>query len=125
VEGDILIDNEEHLIHEFDVDEIKKRIKNFEAHPSAPLYGSKVPLAGGELGKLEQRILDEEELRLEDFQVFSLPKLGSHGIRRAIRFKIWDLSAEATSDGVLVSYSIPKGCYATAVLREIMKVDVY
>jgi len=125
VEGDILIDNEEHLIHEFDVDEIKKRIKDFKAHPSAPLYGTKVPLADGKLKKLEQRILDEEELRLEDFQVYSMPKLGSHGIRRAIRFKIWDLSVEATADGVLVSYSIPKGCYATAVLREIMKVDVF
>jgi tRNA pseudouridine13 synthase len=125
VDGDILIDNEEHLIHEFEENEINERIKNFEAHPSAPLYGTKVPLAGGELKEMEQKILDDENLKLEEFQVPKMPKLGSHGIRRAIRFKIWDTSAEATDEGLLVSFSIPKGCYATAVLREVMKVDVY
>ena len=49
VEGDIIIDNEEHLVHEFG-DDIGERIKNFEVHPTAPLFGSKVPLAGGKLG---------------------------------------------------------------------------
>jgi len=125
VEGDILIDNEEHLIHEFFPEEINQKIKNFQAHPSSPLYGSKVPLAGGKLGEMEQKILDEENLKLEDFEVPSMPKLGSHGIRRAMRFKIWDVDAEATEEGVLLSFSIPKGCYATSVLREVMKKDVY
>ncbi len=125
VEGDILLDNEEHIIHEFEAEEINQRIKDFQAHPSAPLYGSKVPLAGGELGKMEQKILDEENLKLEDFTVPKMPKLGSHGIRRAIRFKIWDVSAEATENGVLIGFSIPKGSYATSVLREVMKKDVY
>ncbi len=54
VEGDIIIDNEEHLVHEFG-DEINEKIKNFEFHPTAPLFGSKVPLAGGELGEMEQK----------------------------------------------------------------------
>jgi len=125
VKGDILIDNEEHLIHEFSEEEIDHQIKKFEAHPSSPLYGSKVPLAGGKLGEMEQKVLDEENLKLEDFTVPQMPKLGSHGIRRAMRFRIWDVSAESTEEGVLLSFSIPKGCYATAVLREVMKVDVY
>lgn len=123
VEGDIIIDNEEHLVHEFG-DEINERIKNFEVHPTAPLFGSKVPLAGGELGKMEQKILDDEGVTLEEFKVPKMPKLGSHGLRRAVRFKIWDASAEVTDEGVLVEFSIPKGCYATAVLREIMKNEV-
>ncbi|BDZ67416.1 tRNA pseudouridine(13) synthase TruD [Methanobacterium ferruginis] len=125
VEGDILIDNEEHLIHEFDPETINQEIKDFQAHPSAPLFGSKVPLAGGKLGIMEQEILDEEHLKLEDFVVPLMPKLGSHGIRRAVRFKIWDVSAEATEEGVLLGFSIPKGSYATSVLREVMKKDVY
>jgi tRNA pseudouridine13 synthase len=123
VEGDIIIDNEEHLVHEFG-DDIDERIKNFEVHPTAPLFGSKVPLAGGKLGEMEQKILDDEGVTLEDFRVPKMPKLGSHGLRRAMRFKIWDASAEVTDEGVLVEFSIPKGCYATAVLREIMKNEV-
>lgn len=123
VEGDILIDNEEHLVHEFG-DEINDRIKNFEVHSTAPLFGSKVPLAGGELGEMEQKILDDEGVTLEEFKVPKMPRLGSHGLRRAMRFKIWDTSAKSTDEGVLVEFSIPKGCYATAVLREIMKNEV-
>ncbi len=123
VEGDIIVDNDEHLVHEFG-DEINKRIKNFEIHPTAPLFGSKVPLAGGKLGEMEQKILDDEGVTLEDFKVPKMPKLGSHGLRRALRFKIWDASAKVTEEGVLVEFSIPKGCYATAVLREIMKNEV-
>ena len=123
VEGDIIIDNEEHLVHEFG-DDIGERIKNFEVHPTAPLFGSKVPLAGGKLGEMEQGVIDEQGVTLEEFMVPKMPKLGSHGLRRAIRFKIWDASAKATDEGVLVEFSIPKGCYATAVLREIMKNEV-
>jgi tRNA pseudouridine13 synthase len=122
VEGDIIIDNEEHLVHEFQENQIQEKIMNFEVHPSAPLFGSKMPLAGGVVGAMEQKILDHENLELEDFK---MPKLGSHGLRRAIRFKIWDIEVKHTDDGILVEFSIPKGCYATAVLREIMKVTVY
>jgi tRNA pseudouridine13 synthase len=125
VKGDILVDNEEHLIHQFEEEEINERIKNFEAHPTAPLFGSKVPLAGGEVGEMESRVLAEEKVELAEFQCLKIPKLGSHGLRRAVRFKIWDISVENTEEGVLVEFSIPKGCYATAVLREVMKVEVY
>lgn len=123
VEGDIIIDNEEHLVHEIG-DDINERIKNFEVHPTSPLFGSKVPLAGGKLGEMEQKILDDEGVTLEEFKVPKMPKLGSHGLRRAMRFKIWDASAKVTDEGVLVEFSIPKGCYATSVLREIMKNEV-
>lgn len=125
VDGDIIIDNEEHLVHEFDINMIDERIKNFEVHPTAPLYGTKVPLAGGVVGELEEKIINDEKITLEDFECPKTPRLGSHGLRRAIRFKIWDVSAVSTSEGVSVEFSIPKGCYATAVLREIMKENVY
>ncbi|MBO7241126.1 MAG: tRNA pseudouridine(13) synthase TruD, partial [Methanobrevibacter sp.] len=36
-----------------------------------------------------------------------------------------DASAKATEDGVMCEFSIDKGSYATAVLREVMKKDVY
>jgi len=125
VPGDIIIDNEEHLVHEFDLDDINNRINSFEVHPTAPLYGTKVPLAGGVVGELEQKIIDDEKIKMEDFECPKTPKLGSHGLRRALRFKIWDVSVESVPEGILTEFSIPKGCYATAVLREIMKKDVY
>jgi len=124
IEGDIVIDNEEHLIHDKPPEKLEKMISNFEANPTSPLYGTKVPLATGDVGKMEQQVLINEHLKKEDFECPKMPKLGSHGLRRSIRFKVWDSKAIATEDGVFVEFSISKGSYATAVLREIMKNEV-
>lgn len=124
VEGDIVIDNEEHLLHDKSPEELQRMISNFEANPTSPLFGTKVPFAEEGVGKMERKILKEEGLKKEDFECPKTPKLGSHGLRRSMRFKIWDTSAIATDDGVLTEFSINKGSYATAVLREIMKNEV-
>ncbi|KZX12765.1 tRNA pseudouridine(13) synthase TruD [Methanobrevibacter curvatus] len=125
VEGDILIDNEEHMVHEESNEKLKNMIENKLANPTAPLYGSKVPLADKKIGEMERRILEEEKIKLEDFKTPKTPKLGSHGLRRSIKFNIWDTKAIATKNGVLTEFSISKGSYATSVLREVMKKDVY
>lgn len=124
VEGDIIVDNQEHIIRDKTPDELQEMIFNFEAHPTSPLYGSKVPFAEGIVGNMEKSILKNYNLSKEDFKVSKMPKLGSFGIRRPIRFKIWDSQAKPTDEGVFVEFSINKGSYATAVLREIMKKDV-
>ena len=99
-------------------------IDNFEASPTGPLYGTKVPFAGGAVGEMEEDILKNYNITKADFEVPKMPRLGSHGLRRAMRFQVWDASAIPTDDGVLCEFSIDKGSYATAVLREIMKKDV-
>lgn len=124
VEGDIVIDNEEHIVRDKTPEEFQKMITNFEANPTSPLYGTKVPYAGGEVGKMEESILNSYNIDKSNFEVPKFPKLGSHGIRRSMRFKVWDSSATPTDEGVFVEFSINKGSYATAVLREIMKKDV-
>ena len=47
--------------------DINRRIEEFEVHPTAPLYGTKVPLAAGVVGELEQKVLDEEGIKLRRF----------------------------------------------------------
>ena len=124
VEGDIIIDNEEHIIRDKTPEEYQELIDNFEVNPTVPLYVTKVPFAGGEVGEMEKAVLDSYGLEKSDFEVPKMPRLGSHGLRRAVRFQVWDASAKATDDGVLAEFSINKGSYATAVLREVMKKDV-
>jgi tRNA pseudouridine13 synthase len=124
IEGDIVIDREEHLLHGKSPEELQKMIDNFEANPTSPLYGTKVPLATGDVGKMEKEVLINKHLKKEDFECPKMPKLGSHGLRRSMRFKVWDTKAIATDDGVLLEFSISKGSYATSVLREIMKNEV-
>lgn len=124
IDGDIVIDPEEHLLHDKSPEDLNDMIANFEANPTSPLFGTKVPFADKEVGKMEKGILKEENLKREDFECPKTPKLGSHGLRRSMRFKIWDTSAVFTDEGVLTEFSINKGSYATAVLREVMKNDV-
>jgi tRNA pseudouridine13 synthase len=124
VEGDIIINNGERIVRDKTPEEFQELIDNFEAHPTSPLYGTKVPFAEGKVGLMEEKILNSYNLTKGDFEVPKMPRLGSHGLRRSMRFKVWDTSAIATDDGVLTEFSIDKGSYATAVLREVMKVDV-
>lgn len=124
IEGDIIINNEERIVRDKTPEEYQKLIDTFQVNPTSPLYGTKVPFAGGKVGEMEKSILDNYGLSKEDFEVPKMPRLGSHGLRRSMRFQVWDTSAIATDEGVLTEFSINKGSYATAVLREVMKKDV-
>ena len=124
IEGDIITDNEEHIIRDKTLEEYQELIDNFEVNPTVPLYGTKVPFAGGEVGEMERNVLKSYNIDKSNFEVSKMPRLGSYGLRRSIRFKVWDACAKATDDGVLAEFSIDKGSYATAVLREVMKKDV-
>jgi tRNA pseudouridine13 synthase len=73
---------------------------------------------------MEENILKSYNITKEDFEVPKMPRLGSFGLRRSMRFRVWDASATPVDDGVLCEFSIDKGSYATAVLREVMKRDV-
>jgi tRNA pseudouridine13 synthase len=97
------------------------RADRFEISPSAPLYGYKVTLARGQAGLLERALLDKERLQLESFR---LPGgLGMEGERRPLRVPLSGAAARQEEDDLIVSFSLPKGSYATSVLREIMKND--
>ncbi len=124
IEEDIIIDNGERIVRDKTPEEYQELIDNFEVNPTSPLYGTKVPFAGGEVGEMEKEVLNSYNLDKNDFEVPKMPRLGSHGLRRSMRFKVWDASATATDEGVLCEFSINKGSYATAVLREVMKKDV-
>jgi tRNA pseudouridine13 synthase len=124
VEGDVIIDNEESIIKDKSSEEYNDLIANFQVNPTSPLYGTKVPFADKEVGEMEKEILINHNLKKEDFECPKTPRLGSFGLRRATRFKVWDTKATPTKEGLLTEFSINKGSYATAVLREIMKNEV-
>lgn len=124
IEGDILIDKEEHIVRDKTPEEFQELVSTFEVNQTCPLYGTKVPFAGGAVGEMEKSILESYGRVKEDFECPKMLRLGSHGLRRAMRFQVWDSSIVPTEDGVLVEFSIDKGSYATSVLREVMKKDV-
>lgn len=97
------------------------RADAFEISPTAPLYGCKVPLAGGQAGLLERSLLDKERLTLDAFRLSG--GLTMDGERRPLRVPLLEVAANAEGDDLLLAFRLPKGSFATAVLHEVMKIS--
>ncbi len=95
------------------------RADGFEISPTAPLFGYKTRLAEGQAGLLEQSLLDKEQLTLKSFRLSG--GLAMEGERRPLRVPIQSPECIQAKDSLLVSFSLPRGSFATTVLSEIMK----
>ena len=96
-----------------------QRAARFEISPSGPIFGYKVPYAKGAPGEIEWRYLKKARLLPRHFHM----RLGlkNKGVRRPMRVPLADVLLEPAADGFTIGFSLPKGSYATTVLREIMK----
>jgi len=90
-----------------------------EISPTAPLYGHKVKLASGQTGIIEESLLDKEKLTLTDFKLAA--GLSMTGERRPIRVPIQQISVATEQQDLVVGFVLPRGSFATSVLREIIK----
>ncbi|MFQ3308324.1 MAG: tRNA pseudouridine13 synthase [Candidatus Nanohaloarchaea archaeon] len=94
-----------------------------------PLVGYKTDLKDNKPEQIIQEILEEEGVSQEDFRLQEFPELRSEGsYRRAFadyrNFEIMDIGDDdlnMTKNAMTVRFDLPKGCYATVFLREIMK----
>jgi tRNA pseudouridine13 synthase len=80
-----------------------------------------VSIARGQAGILEESMLQREGLRLEDFRLAD--GLGMEGERRPLRVPLTEATVAGEGADLLLSFVLPKGSYATSVLREIVKPD--
>jgi len=98
------------------------RVARFEVSPAGPMFGHKLRAAEGDAGAREARLLEAEGLGPAD-----LARGGgeAEGTRRAARLKV-ELALEPLTEGeggYLARFELPKGSYATVVMRELMKVE--
>ncbi|MFC2046598.1 tRNA pseudouridine(13) synthase TruD [Chloroflexota bacterium] len=97
------------------------RATRLEISPTGPMFGFRMMQATGKQGDLEAAVLAAEALTLEDFRVGGGIK--ARGERRALRFQVHDPDLWY-DEGVMLRFWLPRGCYATTVLAEIMKVGL-
>lgn len=86
---------------------------------TAPIYGPKMWAAKDVSGQLEEEILTSAGLTLEHFQAVRVD-----GSRRLGRLLIPDLRCTVNATALVVEFFLPKGAFATTVLRELMKVEL-
>ncbi len=95
----------------------------FEISPSGPIFGIRMPSASGMEGEIEESVLGREGLRAEDFHSLA-PRLRLEGGRRPYRVQMADLVTRVGNSDLYLEFFLPKGSYATTVLREITKNEV-
>ena len=93
------------------------RVARFEVSPAGPMFGHKLRPAAGEALAREARLLAAEGIALADF---ARGGGEAEGTRRAARLRV-ELELEPLDDGYRASFELPKGSYATVVMRELMK----
>lgn len=96
-----------------------ERASRFEISPTGPLFGCKMKLPAGEPLEMEEALLKEEGLTLADFDLPGGLRL--EGERRPLRVPLEMVDLNSDSDGLVLEFSLPKGAYATSVLREVIK----
>ncbi len=95
------------------------RADRLEISPSGPLFGPKMLLAKGRPGRRELAFLRESGLSLAGFR---LPGVRLKGARRPFRVPLDDVTVNWDA-GLVLSFRLPPGSYATEVLREVMKTE--
>lgn len=100
------------------VDVIGRHCERGRAVVTAPLVGTETELGEGKPGEIERGVLADLDLEPSDFD---LPgSFHSTGTRRAIFVSV---EPDIESDPLTFSFGLPKGSYATVLLREYLKVS--
>jgi tRNA pseudouridine13 synthase len=104
-----------------DVAREQARFDAREVVSAGPMFGRKMFRAAGEAAAREEQVLRDAGLTPEAFQGFG--KLLS-GTRRHNLIYLSDLSGQVESGQAVLSFTLPAGCYATVLLREMTKSKV-
>jgi tRNA pseudouridine13 synthase len=97
------------------------RFDRRETVHAGPMFGRKTFPAKADAAEREAKVLAQAGLTKDSFDGFG--KL-LQGTRRHNLVYIDDLAAAWEADGLRLSFTLPAGCYATVLLREIMKTEV-
>lgn len=118
VRGDILqLNNSNSWFRDSDAtaQEISKRLREFDIHISAAMWGEKEPPCVHDCAELENRIANKFPELLEGLRKFRLKQE-----RRSIRVYPMNFSHQWQQGNLVLNFTLQPGCYATSVIREII-----
>lgn len=96
--------------------DIQSRCQAQDLHPTGPLVGEGDPKVYGEVAALEGEVIAGQQELADGLARFRL-----RTDRRPLRMRVIELEWEFEgSDALVLRFSLRAGCYATAVLRELL-----
>ncbi|MDY6852753.1 MAG: tRNA pseudouridine(13) synthase TruD, partial [Thermodesulfobacteriota bacterium] len=105
----------------FDVEDLEAEQPRFEKGEityTGPIYGGRMRRSGGEPGALEDLILEQAGVTAG-----MLGRARADGSRRTARIFPAGLDIRPHDLGLILTFALPKGAYATTLLRELMKTE--
>lgn len=99
-------------------DDIERRLRQLDIHPTAPLFGAPGKGALPTTRSEDQAVIDR-------FPVLraGLVAVGAELAQRPTRLVVSDLSWQLEDTDLKLEFSLPPGAFATAVLREIVAIQ--
>ncbi|MBI1370968.1 MAG: tRNA pseudouridine(13) synthase TruD [Planctomycetes bacterium] len=121
--GDLAFKHDSRGVFEVkNVEAEQPRCDRLEISPTGAMWGAEMMRAGGEVGERERAALLETGVTEEDLAEGDYT---AYGTRRAMRMPITDPLVTGGADDmgpyVSASFELPRGCFATVVIREITK----
>ena len=115
-------------VTEPNIEKVNKQIIKNKAVVTGLLVGYDSFFSKGEMGEIEQSVIEKETFDYRDFIIPDIPFLSSKGSRRSILGLINDIEWKLHKDEIneekqslTIKFALQKGCYATSLLREFMK----
>jgi len=108
--------------------EVNAAVKVGKMRVALPIFGVKQKLSHQVMGEIEREVLAQEGIEVEGLRFNVLSRFGGKGgLRTSVApvrdFKLQSIisSTEGKGAGATLSFMLLRGCYATILLREIMK----
>ena len=133
VEGDTVIptDADGTPVHERpvtvtvrNIDLVERQLRSGKAFITASLFGTDTKISDGMMGDIERTVINDEKISDKDFMVPGLPHCSSKGSRRELICPVNDIISTVSEGSYKLCFSLPKGNYATCLLREYMKSEM-
>jgi tRNA pseudouridine13 synthase len=103
------------------VHECAELVARGRAHVAGPLVGDETTVADLAASEPLQRLLKEEHVEPAQFSIPAAPELGSRGAWRPALLPLPPLGLRTEETSVWFRFSLPRGSYATVLLREFLK----
>lgn len=125
LEGDLAFRHPTRGVFEVrDAEKEQPRCGTLEISPTGPMWGKEMQRPSGQIAEWERAAFDEADIAEAD--MFA-SKLCPDGSRKAMRITISDTSVSSGVDEhgeyVQCNFMLPRGCFATTIMRELMKDD--
>lgn len=125
-----ILDQEGINVKESNIDKVNFQVSKGKAVISGVLFGSDSIFSEGDMGKIEQRVINSEKIDYRDFIIPDIPYISSSGSRRSLLgfvknfyVKPFNKDSNKNHQCLMLKFELQKGCYATTLLREFMKTD--